>query len=233
MVLKKELVARWVAANPPVQKWLQQLAPSSQAAAVPRAYAYFQWLYVHGGPCAGLSVAALLDLQDQQVGRARYAQLDVLQRYVNGLSQRVSSKTQVYSTIRSVYARNRVELPRDRCFVIRSDIAPPTREPFTVEGLRRLIGVASRLYRAVFLCMFQGALGNEELMVLNRSWDQVWPQLLAGRSRVKIALPGRKHSRNRMPYYTFIGHDAVVALKAYLDAERGAVPKAGPLFVNR
>ena len=96
-----------------------------------------------------------------------------------------------------------------------------------------MIGVANRLYRAVFLCMFQGAMGCEELMAFNGSWDQVRPQLSAGRSRMKLYLPGRKHSKNGRPYYTFLGHDAVVALKEYLDAERGNIQNGDVIFLNK
>jgi hypothetical protein len=177
-------------------------------------------------------VAELLELQDQAVGRARFEQLDWLQRYVNALSQRVRSKKLVYSIVRGLYARNRVELPRDMGFVIRSDVPPQMGEPFDVEGLKRLIGIMPRLYRAIFLCMFQGGMGSEEFMMFNKSWSHIKPQLDEGRALVKVYLPGRKHSRNRMPYYTFLGRDSINALKAYLDGERGAIRNGEPIFFN-
>ena len=232
MVSKTDLIAKWVDENPAVGKWLNQLATSTRSNYAFRAYHYFTWLKVNGGRFARLTVAELLDLQDRAVGRARYDQLDVLQRYVNGLHLRVSSKKTVYSIIRGFYARSRVELPRDRGFVVRSDIPPRMGDPFDVEGLKRVIGVANRLYRAVFLCMFQGAMGAEELMVFNDSWNQIKPQLENGKKRLKIYLPGRKHSRNRLPYYTFIGRDGVEALKEYLEAERGAILNGEPIFLN-
>lgn len=134
MVFKKDLVATWVRENPVVERWLDQLADSTKASGARRVYNYFTWLQVNGGKFAGLSVAELLDLQDRMVGRARYEQLDILQRYVNELNQRVSSKKTVYNTIRGFYGRSRVELPRDLNFVVRSDVPPSMGIPSTWRG---------------------------------------------------------------------------------------------------
>jgi len=68
--------------------------------------------------------------------------------------------------------------------------------------------------------MYQSSMGLEEFIYFNtHSWPQVKEQLDQGKYLIRIDLPGRKH-RNMKPggqYFTFIGKDAIVKLRNYLE----------------
>lgn len=225
---RKQEIYDWVEAHPAVNKWLARYRPTSAANYRRYAYRYFTWVEEHRGEFAGRSPEELLDLQEQAVGRDRYRQLDMLQEYVNDLEGRHNSKRSFYSAIRSFYARNRVPLPQD------SDFQPiNTRDPVVSEldldKFREMLVKANTRYRAIFLIMYQSAMGVREFSIFNMQWEKVKPQL--DDEVVKIDLPGRKRGRGVRRYYTFITRDAIDALKEYLD-ERGEAKPGEAIFLN-
>jgi len=81
--------------------------------------------------------------------------------------------------------------------------------------------------------MFQSSMGCAEFEYFNsNSWPEVKAQLEEGKQRVKVTLPGRKINKNQVPYYTFIGKDAVHALNTYLDKERGPIKNGEAIFLT-
>jgi len=169
-------------------------------------------------------------MQERAVGREeRYGQLERLQFFVNEvLKGRRNSKLVFYSVIRSFYAHNRVELPRDPGFRVKADREPVVGE-LTRDGLRALLLKADRKYRAVFTIMFMGFMGYREFNVFNRS-DDVREKVLSGADLIKVRMPGRKRGK---PFYTFVAGDALKALRDYLDHDRGPVRPSEALIVNR
>lgn len=224
----------WAEENSEVKDWLGRLASGTRHHYLVHFYAYFRWLQENGGEFSGRSVGELLDLQDRAVGRDRFKQLKMLQRYVSERRLRYSTKMDVYSVVRSFYAHNYVELPPDVTFKVHSDI-PESNGTLDVDGLKRILGMAPLGYRAVFLCMFQSGMGEGEFEIFNMSWNQVKTHLEGNRDVIKVLLPGRKHSKNQRPYYTLLARssDTVKALQKYLDVERGAVGEGEPIFQTK
>jgi len=217
--------------NSCVEGWLSRVASSTRRRYLDYAHGFFTWVYESGGEFAGKTPAELLDLQDKTSGRDQYRQVDMLQRWVNMQKGALNSKQNMYTAIRSFYAHNRVPLPRDVRFRIRADREPVHAE-LTFEDLKKIVLASNRRYRAVFLCMFQGFMGEAEFIYLNNHYEQIKDQLDKGEKRIKIWLPGRKHARNQRTFYTFIGKDAVAALTEYLQTERGPIKDGEPIFLN-
>ncbi|MCD6263170.1 hypothetical protein J7L60_02005 [Candidatus Bathyarchaeota archaeon] len=224
----------WVRRHPAVQRWLDRIAPRTRETYLSHIYRYFQWLRENGGEFRDKSPEELIDLQAEALGRRRYDQLELLQRWILSLDLRVGTKRAMYSAVRSFYAHNRAPLPRDPSFRIRSE-TPPVEGRLDVEGLRKIVLASNTAYQAVFLIMFQGAMGCSEFEYFNlNSWPEVKPQL-EDEKPIRISLPGRKHggSYEHRPYYTFIGRDAREALKRYLESERGVIREGEPIFINK
>jgi len=208
---------------------LERLTPHTA-----REYLFFihdfsEWLSREGGVLAGKSLEELLDLQDRAVGRERFRQLSLIQKWVDSKSSALKTKRLAYSAIRSFYLHNRVELPKDATFTIRGDYVP-TQSEMSVLDFRKIVLAANRLYRAVFLCMFEGGMGERELLMMNGMWERVGAQLELGERLIQVNFPARKH--NTKPFYTFLGLDSVAALKDYLAKERGVVKPGEAIFVN-
>jgi len=79
--------------------------------------------------------------------------------------------------------------------------------------------------------MLQGGMGlNELVWWSDHGLDGLRGQLRRDVHPVRVDLPGRKRGRNRRPFYTFIGRDAVDALRVWMSMRpRGA----GSIFTNQ
>ena len=86
------------------------------------------------------------------------------------------------------------------------------------------------MYRAIFLCIFQGAMDQQRFWEWNKNGlHDVQEQLALGKNPIQIDFIGRKKYRNIKPYFSFLGTDAVNSLKAYMKMR----PDAGDaIFYN-
>lgn len=162
-----------------------------------------------------------------------YEVLDLVQRYVNELVLRKSSKRKAYSVIRSFFAHNRCPLPQDLSFKIRGD-RPPVQSKLTVQDVVEACHAASCRYRSMFLVKWQSMLDNERLIYANLYCsDEVVKQIQMGIHPVRIDLPGRKGNENDTEgrYYTYLGQDAIEALTRYFEDERGWPKKGEPMWI--
>jgi integrase len=65
--------------------------------------------------------------------------------------------------------------------------------------------------------MFQGGMGLDELVWWSdNSWEELDVQLRQHARVIRISLIGRKSRKNDYNYYTFIGEDAIQALRNYI-----------------
>jgi len=172
--------------------------------------------------CRAVSVSPdeLVAKQKAADGDDRFALLDRLQDYVNGLDVTRNYKVFTYNAVRSFFLHNRAELPRERFNIQNSK--PPSTPHLTVEHVRRIVYAATVRDRSMILCAFAGFMGKGELEYVNlHSWPQIRDQWRS--SLIRIDLPGRK--TNHRPYYTFIGGDALQALREYIgdDLKRKAI----------
>lgn len=188
---------------------------------------FIEWLGERGGELAELGPDGLVEFH--KVSRD-YEVLDAVQDYVRSLKGRESYKRLVYSALRSFFLHNRVPLPQDRSFVVDGD-KPRVVGSLTVGEVKRVLDSCNECYRAMFLCMFQGGMGFGEVTYWSiHGWDSLKRQLGREVYPIRIDLPGRKRSRNKRPFYTFIGRDAVDALSIWLRMR----PKgAESIFVNQ
>ena len=156
--------------------------------------------------------------------------LDLLQQWVLSKRLRRNSKRFAYSSVRSFFMHNRAPLPVDRSFRVKGDL-PKVAGTLTLEELSMLLSGVNVLYRAVFLSMFQGGMGAAALVYWSETgFESLVDKLDRGVHPVRVDLPGRKRVRNERTFYTFLGRDAVEALRKWL-GKRGREP--GAIFINQ
>ena len=158
----------------------------------------------------------LIEIQLGLENGERYKLLDEIQLWVNSHKGRQGTKRVKYSQIRSFFSHNRAELPRDPGFRIISDV-PAVVGSLTPEEIKRILLTSNKLYRAVFISIFQAGLDGAMFVYWNENgWNELREQLIKGSNPIKINLPGRKLNRNIKPYYSYISGDAINAIRDYL-----------------
>lgn len=196
-----------------VKNWLSRLAPSTQETQLSYFNRFMKWLMVEGGSFKDYTPDQLIEYQRNADNGSRYDMVDLAQRYVRDKPGRINTKNTRYFNIRSFFAHNRCELPRDPGFKVRST-KPPIQGTLTPEEIKKVILSCNPAYQAAYLVMFQGALDHQMFIYWNtHGFEDLVKQLKSSPDIVKIELPGRKRNRNIKPYYSFIGRDAIEALE--------------------
>jgi integrase len=191
---------------------------------------FMRWLRENGGAFKGYSPDQLVEYQRNADNSHRYDVLDLVQRHVLSVKGRRNSKNSRYTYLRSFFMHNRAELPRDRSFRVRGD-EPRVRGDLTLEEARKLILSMNPMFQAVYLCMFQGGMGSHELLYWSdHGLEKLKEDLRGDPDIIKVDLPGRKEGEYERPFYTFLGGDAVAALKKWM-AQRPEDSKA--IFVTQ
>lgn len=212
--------------SPAIQRWLSRLGKTTARNYASWWGAWWSYLQEYGGDFSDKTPEQLVEYQQGCSNGDRYKILDLAQSYILSLDEsrvaedkkklRANTKRNYYRMIRSFFAHNRAELPNDPHWSISSDV-PKVRGKLKPEHIRDIVQRSSPMYRAVFLSMFQGALGLEEFMHWDRNGlNELREQLAAHSLLVKINLPGRKKNKNDNPYFTWIGKDAVDAVKQWM-----------------
>jgi len=202
--------------SPAVQNWLSRLSPQTA-----KIYAYIfkdwmQWVRENGGGFADFPPDRLIRFQMEASNNERYAIVDLLQRYISSVRGRIGYKKKIRSTVRSFFIHNRAELPKDSSFILHPEI-PKVQGRLTIEELKNIILSSTLNYQAAFLSMFQGGMGLAEFEHWNEhGWPVLKRALDAGQQVAKVELPGRKKNRNISPFHSFIGGDALDAIRKYL-----------------
>ncbi|MBD3170841.1 hypothetical protein GF326_00055, partial [Candidatus Bathyarchaeota archaeon] len=212
----------WLFEYDSVNKWASRIKlQSSHKSTLDH---FIQWYRENGGS-SDLTPDDLIEMQKSLDNSEKYKILDKIQEWITTLRNRQGTKRVKYSQLRSFFAHNRAELPRDPGFRPKSE-TPSVVGDLSPEEIKRVLMSSNKLYRALFLCMFQGALDSEMFVYWNENgWDSLHEQLKEERDPIKIALPGRKINRNIKPYYTFITTDAINAVREYLDNVRPRIVK--------
>ncbi len=205
-----------------VRRWRERVAASTFPT-------YFGYLYRF---LRGLGKDPEMALLWARESPDKYVVLDAIQDYVNSLNGfRYKTKESAYAALRSYFQHNRVMLPRDPSFRIRSDRAPIERK-LTMENLHQLIGLATQPFRSMILVKWMGLLDNEGLMhVSHNCAADVVKAIREKQPILRLEIPGRKRARNRRSYYTFIGRDALESLKEYFDRDRGYPAPGEPIWL--
>lgn len=211
--------------TPKVEAWLNRLNPNTAKVNKSVFKGFMTWVRENGRKFAEYSPDQMIEYQEEALNSHRYDLVDLMQGYIQSLvDKRAGYKRKVQSTIRSFFAHNRVELPKDPRFIIRSDIQRVV-GTLTLEEVRRIILAANPVYRAIFLSMFQGGMGKAEFEYWNlNGWESLKKQLKDDPKVLRVDLPGRKKVRNIRPYYTLLGGDAIEAIKNWLQHRSETVP---------
>jgi hypothetical protein len=217
----------------PVVFWLGRL----DAASVPVARNTFnRWMrWLHSKP--GYQTVTPRELLVSQIqADDPYVLVDLLQEFIGSLHGRKASKQKAHWAVSSFFTHNRCALQKDPSFKIRGD-KPPVEGRLTVTDIQEAIHAATLRYRAVILFKWQSFLDNERLMWANKNCTEtIVDQMKKGIMPVRLDMPGRKEMENDTSgkFCTFLGRDAVDALTAYFDEERGHWPKRGePLIIQK
>ena len=113
-------------------------------------------------------------------------------------------RRELYLTaIRSFFAHNRLELPRDKTFKITEADNVPQQETFMeLDTARKIIACLKEPYRTLASTALYAGLGRKEALSLNRMWPTVEKQLRDEKDPVRIDFARRKS--NPHPYFTFL-----------------------------
>ena len=177
---------------------------------------FIEWARINEAKFYGATPDSLIEYQKGLDNGSQYEVLDVVQAFISSMNGRHSTKSTTYNQIRSFFAHNRAPLPKDPRFNIRGDI-PPVKGILKPENIRDVIMASNKLYRALFLCMFQGCMDLDMVTYWSENGLPALREALdKKRDIVRVDLPGRKKLKYERPYYTFIGPDAVKALRDYL-----------------
>jgi len=174
-----------------------------------------------------LSPSQLCDFQLNSEKKDTYIILDALQDYISKKGGTYLSLQTVYSTIKAFFTRNRASLPSDS-FKIKAT-REPTKDNLTLQVVRDLVSVADLEMKALYLTLFAGLLDQERFQIFNKTHAQNLVTHLKEKGLdepYKIEFSGRKASRNKTRFYTYLGHDALQAWQQYFERVRG-YPKAG------
>lgn len=208
-----------------VERWVSRLDPSGTKMRRSIVRRFIRWVQTNGGRFSGYTPDQLVEYQKRCDNGSKFDMLDLIQSYILTLRGRYSTKKRYYSDLRSLFAHNRAPLPRDPSFQLTGDL-PKVQGTLTVEEVRDLVLSSKPVYRAIFLCMFQGGMDQETFEYWNiNGWKSLQAQLRRDPEVVKIDLPGRKRAKNRRPYYTLVGRDAIEALQTWLQYRPDRIPK--------
>ena len=213
-----------------VDKWLGRLAASTGKTSMVFVRKFMRWLKENGGEFAEYTPDELVAYQKNADNGQQYDVLDLIQRYVGQLDLRAGSKQRGYAALRSLFAHNRAELPKDPTFRIRSQHTP-VQGILTVNEIRDMVLSCNKVYQAIFLTIFQGGMGLDEFNHWNlNGWDKLRQDLRGDPDIIKIDFPGRSKLRVMRPFYTLVGSDAIKALKEWVDVRP---PDAEAIFTNQ
>lgn len=208
--------------------WMSRLSPVTG-----RTYGYiflrfWNWIQESDSKFVGLMPDELVMFQrranatfsdEWELVEPSYEFLVVVQSYLREEGgQRYGSKYKMLSTVRSFFLHNRAPLPKDARYVIRAKV-PKVRGSLTAEEIKSVVLKSNRCYRALFLCMLQGGMGLEEIIYWSNNGLEKLEKDLQRRDFdvvVRVDLPGRKMKKWIDPFYTFVGTDAIDALRQYL-----------------
>lgn len=202
-----------------VDEWLSRLRPKSQETGRIHLNHFLRYLKEHGESFKDCTPDQLIDYQKTCPNEHRYDILDHLEKSVLAMRTRKSSKIGYYSYVRSFFLNNRAELPLDRPFYskIHGDYENVI-GVLSLEELREVLIKSSQRYRAMYIAMFQGGLGCNELIIWsNTGLAKLQDSIQKKESLIRIDLSGRKLKRNERPYYSFLGGDALEEVKKYLE----------------
>jgi len=141
--------------------------------------------------------------------------VDELQVFANTIDVRLRTKRAYYSTIVSTFKHNRVFLPPLKVRIRAEEYDIIT--TLTSDDIRLFLLSSDRTYQAVFLCRFQSGMDWKLFEWWNKNgWEDLQKQLETAEDIIRIEIPGRSKLKNPHRFHTYIGPDAIAALRNYI-----------------
>jgi len=219
-----------------VREWASDLSPRTARNYVYYFLHYLRWLKESG---YWQSAQEIIEDCKKLSFDERYKHLDVLFKYLKSLNTGYNDRRIRFNAIRNFYEYHRVPLPKPSN-AEKSRYFRPTEldkkrtidlKPLEVEEVRKIILNALQPYKAIFMVIFQSAMGLSEFELFNTtSWKRV-VRNLDEEGPVRIDLVREKTSRQGVSrYYTYIGEDAKTPIKEWLKIRPET--KTNALFVT-
>jgi hypothetical protein len=137
------------------------------------------------------------------------------------------------SNVRSFFKYNRVPLPEEDGWKIpakKASVVPR----LTFQHVQELVKSGDLRERSWILVKWMGLLDNEGTVYAGTVLaDHIVSEIKAGHCPIRLDIPGRKSTENDKSFFTYIGSDAIDALKRYFDEERGWPQKGEPPWLNK
>jgi hypothetical protein len=184
--------------------------------------------YLKGRGFESHTPSALLEFQRKARREDReFELLDKLQEYLLQKSGTHKSLMLRHSKVRTFFKRNRIPLPEDD-FKVKAD-REPVPDRLTVDVVRGVVSVADLGLKAFYLTLWSGLMDQERFNIFNQKFGYSLGrhvELKGVKEPFLCEFAGRKQSRNKTVFYTFIGRDALAAWREYFERIRG-YPKEG------
>jgi len=228
--------------NPEVVEWLEKKERGS--AQTRRAYEhiiyhYFQWLKKNKG---FQNAKQLLEDYGRSKDKPR-EHYKMAEEYVMKGELGTKSylfRAQNWNTIRSFYKDNWCSLPDVKLDlrITETDEAKLREkqglEPMRLEDVKTLLGPAKIRDKAICLILLASGMRTGDFCWQFNTTEapNILRQLHEGKCPIKINLLASRSTEKRPQYFTFIGKDAIDALKQYL-AVRGEPKEGEPIFITQ
>ncbi|HID43804.1 MAG TPA: hypothetical protein EYP30_08570 [Archaeoglobaceae archaeon] len=207
-----------------VRDWAKDLNPYTA-----RNYVYYLKKYLDWVKEQGYFKSAEEMLEDcrKLSYEDRYRHLDILIEFIKSRNTGSRDREINYTAVRNFYNYYRLELPkpskaeRNRMFrpsELDERRAVELKSQMELGELKRLIDNMIPPYKNALLVCFQGAMGANEFNIFNTSAYKQIIDKLDEKEPVRVDLIRKKTSKQKVyKYYTFLGNDAKVAIKEWLE----------------
>ena len=224
--------------SPAVRKWLDAIGETSRATSLWHFETFIKWARVNDAKFGAMSPDELVEYVLDGSVRDVNQLLDLKKRYLQEMTGSQGHKENANQAVTSFFKHNRAPLPRDATLRIRADKGHDLVEgTLSPEEIKRVVLASDRMYQAVFQVILCAGLGKDEFI----RWSDAGMEQLDGQlggDLVRVAVAGRKAAKGVYNYHTYVGGDALVALRRYLATVRpgrAAHAKAAPtaIFLNQ
>jgi len=236
-------VSRFVEDNEAVDEWLGKYRGRTIHENSYKLCRFFKWLRIikdqNFSPKDLLNDQIQLRRSDDIEDRRRHLRWALEHTRDNPDFQDLSDnwKYSLFLVIKSFYDYHEVPLTAAKNVFGKRRKRKNNRKQITLAQAKKIISLVNQRERAILLIILQS--GMEIGAVLNKMnfmWDQIIPQIEAGRPRVKVEFAERKG--NNYSYFTYFSDDAVQELKKWLLIRQRIVNKKGepsshPIFITR
>jgi len=179
---------------------------------------FFRYLQDNGGEFQGMNPDELVAYVKAMPDKYDFtdALLDYKAHQENrGL--RVKTVKARITIVRSLFNHNRVQLPKEVLLWKVKASTPIVEGDLNTTDIMEMILSFNPTYQAVFTCMFQSGMDLDCFVRWNESgWKSLRETLSRGDNIHEISVNGRKHTKNNLVFYTFIGKDALDKVRNYL-----------------